>query len=109
LRGGNPAVNYYNFQRDRQIFNTAAQTQQINTQLREATETRPTRQPSQQLGQNISIPQTPLQRRFQAQEQAMTMPPSNVVEVGLLREILRELRGIRENLPPRPDQGLPQP
>jgi hypothetical protein len=103
LRGGNPAYNVYAVQRDRQIYNTGAQTQQINTQLRQATETRPIRPPAAPLAQGTDPNVTPLQRRFQAEQDAGYTRVSDA-ELGLLREIVRELRSIREGLPNQPPE-----
>jgi hypothetical protein len=111
LRSGSTLNNYYNFQRDQQIYNTAAQTQQINTQLRQAADAGPFRQPTQPFVQNMDNAPTPLQRRFQPKGGA---PPgsiaeggglgSNAEEIKLLRDILHELKGIREGTRAQPEQ-----
>jgi hypothetical protein len=106
-RGGSTLNNYLSFQRDTQIYNTGAQTQQISNQLRQATSL-PVRAPTQPFIQNIDTAPTPLQRRFQAPEGGA----ASGEQTAILREILRELKGLREDTtnarPERAPQVQPQ-
>jgi hypothetical protein len=106
LRGGNMAANYYDVLRDQQIYNTSAQTQQISTQLRQATEARPMRQATQPFVQDYE-PITPLRQRFQSSRESAGPAIANDEVVGLLRDILRELKAQRESSTPPPPPPPP--
>jgi hypothetical protein len=58
-------------------------------------DTRPARQPTRPFGQVIDTNPTPLERRFQSQD-GFGESTSNAEQTALLRDILRELKAIRE-------------
>lgn len=110
LQGGDPAFNYYQTLRDQEIFNTAAQAEEFNTQLGGIR--REIQRPQQQSltgpepWLNLQNPlQTPLQRKVQ-QQATPYQSPTPQPGTTLNNDILNELRLIRETLGalPKPQQ-----